>query len=289
MIYFFFLLLGRSLRNSTVIHLHGGNIDRYLNSAKSYIKHLNRQMLADIRYGIVLSEYFKNIYDGYISRDKVRVVNNCFEPFLLISREKISKKFIAPEKIRIVFLSNLIKEKGHDLLLSAFLSLTEKSRNKALLSFAGEAPSLSAKLQIIKDIRKFPNINYMGPIHGETKRELLQNAHIFVLPSYFRYEGQPISIIEAYACGCIVVASNNGGIADILRDGINGFLFKLPDKKILHTSVTELREVLEKLIVDIGKYRYMAYNNYQAARSIYNQEYYIQNIEQLIYTCADDA
>ena len=59
---------------------------------------------------------------------------------------------------------------------------------------------------------------------GEKKRRLFAEAHVFCLPTYYSYyEGQPISILEAYASGCVVITTDHGGICDIFKDKINGF------------------------------------------------------------------
>ena len=73
----------------------------------------------------------------------------------------------------------------------------------------------------------------MDQVEGEEKRNLLKQSHIFCLPTFHKFEGQPISILEAYASGCIVLTTANGGINEIFKNGTNGFLVNMdkPERK----------------------------------------------------------
>lgn len=279
---FFLFLLGCRLRNSTILHIHGGNLDRYLIGTTSCIKYLNRKFLGDIKCAIVVGEFFINIFEGYVSSEKVRVIKNFFDRYLLISENKLLEKFINPEKVRILFLSNLIKEKGYEILLDAFLSLPEKSKKKATLYFAGRIYSKREEALFLARIKKHPEIIYYGPIMWEVKKDLLHSCHILCLPTYYKHEGQPISILEAYAAGCIVLTTENGGIRDIFRNNINGFYL---DFDGINVNTIELREStkekLEALILNMDRYRCIAINNHKEALH-YSKESYCQNIEQLI-------
>lgn len=54
------------------------------------------------------------------------------------------------------------------------------------------------------------------------KLDLFVESHVFVLPTYYLFEGQPIGIIEAYAAGCVVVTTRHSNICDIFSGSING-------------------------------------------------------------------
>jgi glycosyltransferase involved in cell wall biosynthesis len=71
----------------------------------------------------------------------------------------------------------------------------------------------------------------------------MRRAAAFVLPSYA--EGMPMSLLEAMAAGVPVVATAVGGIADVVTDGVNGFLFRPGD-------IAALERLLRRLMHDPG-------------------------------------
>jgi colanic acid/amylovoran biosynthesis glycosyltransferase len=67
-------------------------------------------------------------------------------------------------------------------------------------------------------------------------QKLMAQAHLFVLPSVNLQgdeEGTPVTLMEAQACGIPVVATRTGGIPEVVRDGISGFLVADRDAEAL--------------------------------------------------------
>jgi glycosyltransferase involved in cell wall biosynthesis len=83
----------------------------------------------------------------------------------------------------------------------------------------------------------------VGPEHGDQVRARLEQADIFVLPSYL--EGQPLAIIEAMAAGLPVIATSIGAVPDLIRDGIEG-------RVVEPGNVDQLASALAELIGDPG-------------------------------------
>lgn len=67
------------------------------------------------------------------------------------------------------------------------------------------------------------NVRYIGLKKGKQLREVLQGARAVVLPSIW-YENQPFSILEAAAAGKPIIASDLGGMKELVRHGETGFL-----------------------------------------------------------------
>ena len=78
----------------------------------------------------------------------------------------------------------------------------------------------------------------VGPEHGDQVRVRLEQADIFVLPSYL--EGQPLAIIEAMAAGVPVVATSVGAVPDLIRDGAEGRVVEPGDVEQLASALAEL-------------------------------------------------
>ena len=75
---------------------------------------------------------------------------------------------------------------------------------------------------------------------GDYKLAVLRDSDIFVLPSL--YENFPLSLLEAMASECSVVASDVGGIPEVIADGINGILVSPTDQEELAEKIKMLAD-----------------------------------------------
>jgi glycosyltransferase involved in cell wall biosynthesis len=82
-----------------------------------------------------------------------------------------------------------------------------------------------------------------GSADAATLRNLYSTHSVFLMPSLS--EGSPLSLLEAMACGCVVVAAAVGGIPDIVRSGTDGLLFE-------RFAVDDATVQLEKVLSDSG-------------------------------------
>lgn len=81
-------------------------------------------------------------------------------------------------------------------------------------------------------------IEYLGNLEIGAMPELLRSADIFCMPSLLR-EGLPRAIIEAAACGCFVVASDQVSVRQVVRSGETGQLFKTADQAALTSALRD--------------------------------------------------
>jgi glycosyltransferase involved in cell wall biosynthesis len=90
---------------------------------------------------------------------------------------------------------------------------------------AGEGPLLD---RFRSEAAGLDNVEFLGYIAGEALENLIKGAGCVVVPS-IAYENLPLSILEAFARGKPVVGARAGGIPELVRDGITGFLFQPGD------------------------------------------------------------
>ena len=83
-------------------------------------------------------------------------------------------------------------------------------------------------------------VEFLGWVAGEAKQAQLAQADVFVLPSY--NEGLPVSLLEAMAYGVPVISTRVGGIPELVRDGIDGFLIEPGDRAALEDRLRRLAE-----------------------------------------------
>jgi glycosyltransferase involved in cell wall biosynthesis len=177
--------------------------------------------------------------------------------------------------LRVLFLSNLLPGKGHEELADAFMGLDEGSKASIRIDLAGAFESERAKAQFLAKVGGDQRIQYHGTVAGERKRALFDRAHVFCLPTYYPYEGQPISILEAYAAGCAVITTNHSGIPDVFRDGVNGI-------QVAKRSVGDLRVALERALKEPETLRQMAATNFTIARDVYRTSAYQRAVSGVI-------
>lgn len=149
----------------------------------------------------------------------------------------------------LLFVGRFDRVKGADVLLEAFAHLAPR-RPKLRLRFLGPDTGLMLGEREVSfdeyvadripgDVRG--RIDYEGAQPGEVVARARERATVTVACS--RYETFPLTVLEAMAAGCPVVASAVGGIPELLRDGENGLLF--PSE-----SVEGLASAVERLLDD---------------------------------------
>jgi glycosyltransferase involved in cell wall biosynthesis len=113
-----------------------------------------------------------------------------------------------------LFAGRLTEEKGLAILLDAW-----SQNSQALpLKIAGEGPLQS---YVREKSAALPNVEYLGPCDHTRVLDLLKDAAFLAFPSRW-YEGMPMVVLEAMACGTPVVAFNLGSTNDLILDKQNG-------------------------------------------------------------------
>lgn len=134
--------------------------------------------------------------------------------------------------------------KNHELLLDAFKRVHATHKDCRLV-LVGKGPLLERIRRKVEDLELDKSVNIVGEVADVAP--YLAEADVFVLPS--EYEGLPITLIEALQAGLPCIASNVGGIPDIVQDGENGLLIepKIDSVAQAMTRVLEDRGLLSKL------------------------------------------
>lgn len=153
---------------------------------------------------------------------------------------KIKRNYSLRDKISIIYVAVIYKGKGQDILLSAVNYLKNKGLNISVNLF-GEVVEKSYYEELLNFINQnnlFDNIVFHGKIDNSHLRNLLCEYDIYVCPS--EMEMSPYNIIEAKSAGLPIIASNVGGISDIISNEYDGILVKPNCPESLSNSINRL-------------------------------------------------
>lgn len=237
------------------IHMLGGAGMKTILEKDDYFSKLNKFFLKRIGGVIVEGPLNYEMYSKIISTEKIHIVPNFAEEFLIVSDEEINNKFNDLDLLKIVYLSNLLPGKGYNELADAYISLNGNLRKHIEITFVGGFESTKSENDFLLKIKEYNNIKYIGKfIDGVNKRKLFCESHIFCLPTYYPFEGQPISILEAYATGCAVITTYHSGIPFIFSDKVNGLVVE-------GKSVSNLKSTIEVMFENKESLKQFAFNN----------------------------
>ncbi len=130
----------------------------------------------------------------------------------------------------LLFVGRLTADKGVDLLLDAWAGTPEMP----LLEVVGDGPLHD---EVVAAAASNGRVVSAGRLDRAAVRARMDAAPALVFPSRW-YEGQPMTILEAFAAGLPVIAASIGSLPDLVRDGENGLLFQSGDIGDLRRAVT---------------------------------------------------
>ena len=142
-------------------------------------------------------------------------------------------------RFTVLSLGRLIPLKGIEHAIAAVARMPE-----AELLICGEGPHQAELAR--QATRSGARVRFLGSVFGAEKAALLRAADAFVLPSIKlpsgRTEGMPHALLEAMDHGLPVVASDVGGVSDVVRNGENGVLVPAADPSAIQRALETLRD-----------------------------------------------
>ena len=259
-----FVLFSKFLGKEIIVHIHGNYVAKQYEKLDGLQKRIFRKILSYSNKGIVLSKTLHNNLSPFIAKENVFVLPNFYNKQL--TEQPVEKAF---SELKICYLSNLMNEKGVFFFLEALEELNAKGISfKATI--AGHIEQSQQEI-LLNKMSQIEGIMYKGLVRGEEKSQMLQEANVFVLPTFYRMEGLPISIIEAMATGNVIITTNHGAIPDLITEGENGFLIK---KK----SADAIVEKLLFLVENPSKAKEISNNNILKAKRSFTSEKFSEKL-----------
>lgn len=260
-----------------IAHLHGSYFKTFYEKSNVLVRRFIDSTLSRAEMGIVLGENLKPILGRWIPR--ILVVPNgtdvCRDIDLAAKLERRRRE--APT---VTMLSNLTRAKGvFDLLDAAPLIAADYPNVRIRIAGqwaydpvyreSAESQRLEAE-KLLADHGLAKNVEFLGVVKGQEKVDLLLDTDIFVLTSR-QQEGQPLSILEAMAAGCVVISTENGAIPETVVDGETGVLIEPGDPETLAGQISGL-------LSDAHRLEEMARRARRRYERQYTQERFVENM-----------
>lgn len=170
----------------------------------------------------------------------VKVLPN---PAVIPDLDPVPENSTVSGQISITFVGRLERRKGVFMLMKAIPQVL-KSNPALTFNFVGEpVPSpekgLNTEEYIKRKLKNYTSsLRFWGILPHNDVLKVLQSSDIGVFPSL--WENFPNVCLEAMACGCAVIGTGNGGMADMITDGLNGLLIEPDNPQAIAHAINKL-------------------------------------------------
>lgn len=242
--------------NRIVIGLHGSNFMQWEKNSlhalflKFILSHASKVCVLGFSQKLKLAEI------GIHHADTVIMPNTCsLKPRDLQEKIKYHEKYTRSTAFKILFLSNLIPSKGFPEFLEGLQILADQNKFNIQGVLCGKIVEgkLEGRFSSIEELEGWIDahitkinssdrvkVSWQKGADGKIKENLFYDSHLFVFPSSYFNEAQPIVLIEALASGCAIITTDIGEITSTVSEN---------EAIILNSSCPKaLADSVEKLI-----------------------------------------
>lgn len=185
---------------------------------------------------LVLNEQSKEYVSSKFNKDSL-IIPNFVDKSIIINKKKIS------DSIRVaLYVGHIRKEKGINIILDVAKKFPD-------IKFKLIGPIIEKDLMINKD-----NVKFIGSLEHEKVLQEMENADVFVFPSYT--EGFSLSILEAMAKGLPIIATDAGANKEILQEYTIKATSKDISDRLIRYNNKQTREKISKDLVRRVKCNY---------------------------------
>lgn len=229
-------ILGKITGTPVVSHIHGLN-------RKSYYRFSN--------YLVAVSHAVKEHMSKQCARtDNIHIIAN------QIDKTALTHKITHGNPLRIVITAKLHKNKGHLWALEAIANNIEQLGN-IRIELLGDGPERSSLEKYCNNSSLREHVRFHGFVNDP--EVFYHQIDIALLPSLG--EGIPLSLLEAMRWGIPCIATNIGGIPEIIENDKNGLLIKPGDAKALISAILAISSNYERFSIAATKH-FTEINNY---------------------------
>ncbi|MFC5758238.1 glycosyltransferase [Rhizobium sp. GCM10022189] len=249
------------VRSPMTTVFHGYDITQYIVESRDAYKTL----FAEADLLIPISDFWhRRLAELDAPSDKIHTIRLGVDCNAFAYKRRV---VVPGEPMRFITIGRMTEKKGHRYTIEAFKALAERRPDLNIcLDVIGDGPDLQEIRAITAGWQSNARITLHGALAHQDVRAMLDQSHIFVLPSVVAangdMEGIPVSIMEAMAMGLPVISTHHSGIPELVEDGLSGILVGERDADALSAAMERLGSQPE-LLLTMGK----------AGRAIIEREY----------------
>lgn len=221
----------RLLGIPVVFTAHGWAFTEGVSKAKRLIYAAAERLAGKLATRIItVSEYDRRLCEKYsvIPTSKLVTIQNGIPDIEIIPKRQDEHALI-----RLIMVARMEVPKNQSFLLHALAGIEEMNW---CLDLVGDGPKFAEIQNTVASLGLDNKVKLLG--ERKDVASLLSQSHVFILTS--NWEGLPLSILEAMRAGLPVVASNVGGIPELVEEDVNGYLIQNGDVEMLRSRISYL-------------------------------------------------
>jgi glycosyltransferase involved in cell wall biosynthesis len=258
------LRLAQAFGVPTVLYAHGAGLPRFRQTLSPRLRKMLDTTVKRSAGALVIARDLRSDFAGLLPEERIRVVTHGIE-----EQPALPRAARRPGTGMILYLGALVKAKGIFELLGA-MALVAARRPEARLVMAGQwykPEEEAAAAELIGQRGIGPVVQFVGPVAGDAKWRLFQQADLFVFPPHAGSEAFGMVLLEAMQAGLPIVATRGDARDEIVADGVNGLLAGQRDPH-------ELAEKILQLLSDAPLRERMGRANREKFEQYYTHEHY---------------
>ncbi|MBK5241013.1 glycosyltransferase [Clostridium sp.] len=206
-------------------------------------------------------EFYKQVLSkANFTNSPIECITNFLPPSKSIELNIVNGEYF-------LYFGRFSREKGVLTLISGY----KKSGLNIPLFIIGGGPEEGIVKDYVRKNNLSDRVNFLGYVYGSQMEEYIRNSKAIIVPSEW-YENCPYSIIESMAKSKIVIASNIGGLPELIDDGVNGYMFESGNENALCGVLKRVS------MLDDQEFERMSVLIYKKAKITFDGDIYLEKL-----------